>query len=296
MSIILETHIVPEGIDKTRLSDYACGIFEALPSRKSVKKAILRGEFLVNGKAVGTGHWVLPEQEITLLDLELKERRIFELRLEVVHEEEHFAVINKPAGLVVSGNQFRTTENALLYNLQVAKTPDALRYPRPVHRLDAATSGLLLIAKTRTALVNLGQQFENKTIQKCYQAVVAGETPEEGIIDFLIENQTATSRFELVKKVPSLRNGFLSLLNLYPETGRTHQLRIHCAKSGFPIMGDKLYGEEGAILFKKGLFLSAVELKFKHPDNQQLIKIEKPAPAKFQSLLEREAKRFEKYN
>lgn len=289
---IINTHITSPSTKKQRLSDYLIGVFPELPSRKSVKKAIQRGEVLIDGNTVGTGHWVLPEQQIQLLENTQTLPKILELDIPVVYEDDALAVINKPAGLVVSGNQFRTVQNALLYNLTTSNLPDALRLPRPVHRLDAATSGLLLIAKTATAVQDLSQQFATKQVQKRYRAIVSGSTPEEGLVDIPIKNQKSESHFRCVKKVPSLKNEWISLLDLFPKTGRTHQLRIHCAQSGFPIMGDQLYGKKGNILWKKGLFLAAVELQFSHPLNHEKAVIKITEPNKFKLLMEREERRF----
>ena len=162
---ILQSHIVPpSSTPAERISEYARKIFPNIPSRKGIKKAILRNEILLNGKPVETGRWVQPGNQIDWVDLELKMPKILPLKLEVVFEDEHLAVINKPAGIIVSGNQFRTVENALLHNISKSIEKDSLRKPRAVHRLDSPTSGLLLVAKTALAHLKLSQQFEAKTI------------------------------------------------------------------------------------------------------------------------------------
>ncbi|MCB0381582.1 MAG: RluA family pseudouridine synthase [Flavobacteriales bacterium] len=294
--VVLQTHIVPNNIEEQRLYDYAALNFPTLPSRKAIKKAITRGEILVDGKLSSTGWWVKAGQKIELLESAINPPKQYELKLEVVYEDDFFAIINKPAGITVSGNQFRTIQNALIGNINISTAQDALRWPKPVHRLDNPTSGLLLVAKTASALVKLGQQFENKSIQKKYAAIVIGKTPESGTITIEVEGLPATTHFKLVKVVPSLKNEFLSLLELSPKTGRTHQIRIHLAQLGFPIMGDKLYGNEAEILRGKGLFLSAIGLELNHPITNELLKIEIPLPHKFTSLLERENRRWGKYN
>lgn len=294
--IVLETHIVPEGIEAIRLYDYVSQIFLRLPSRKAVKKAITRGEVLVNGEQSFTGFWLKGGEKIELLESDVNPPKGYDLKLEVLFEDEFLAVINKPAGIPVSGNQFRTIQNALIGNVQLSNQEDALRWVKPVHRLDSPTSGLLIIAKTAKALVKLGQLFEQKLIQKKYQAIVIGETPNEGDIDFEIDGLTSLTNYQTIKTVRSLKNGYLSLLELAPKTGRTHQIRIHLSKLGFPIMGDQLYGLDGEVLMGKGLFLTAVELKFIHPITNKELIVKKPAPHKFESLLEREQRRWEKYN
>ena len=279
----------------TRLSDFACGIFEQLPSRKSVKKAIKRQEIFINGAPAETGRWVQIGDLIELTVSEKAPLKIFGLKMEVVFEDDYFAVVNKPAGFPVSGNRFQTIKNALPGNIQPSNQPDALKYPLPVHRLDSQTSGLLLVAKTRTAHGELGKMFEGKTITKHYNALVVGEPKLNGEIQLPIEERPSMSLFEKLKTVPSLRSESVSLMRLIPKTGRTHQLRIHCAHIGHPIVGDKLYGEVGSILKHKGLFLAATYLKFNHPISGKEMELEIDIPNKFEALLEREERRWKKF-
>jgi RluA family pseudouridine synthase len=294
--VVINEHIVPSGIERARLSDYVVGIFPTLPSKKGVKKAIARGEVLVDGEITTTGLWVKPGQKIELLETRRNAPKEYLLDIEVVYEDNFLAVINKPAGIPVSGNQFRTIQNALIGNLNYSSEEDALRWPKPVHRLDNPTSGLLIIAKTAQALMKLGHLFEQREIKKKYVAVVMGELTKKGNVDSKIDGLDAFTQFEKMKSVPSLKNGFLSLVELYPETGRTHQLRIHMAEIGFPIVGDKIHGSEGNVLNGKGLFLAATSLIFKHPITQEEITINIDPPLKFDALLNREKRRWEKYH
>jgi 23S rRNA pseudouridine1911/1915/1917 synthase len=292
---ILQSHIVPPSTPAERISEYARKIFSNIPSRKGIKKAILRNEILLDGKPVETGRWVQPGNQIDWVDLELKMPKILLLKLEVVFEDEYLAVINKPAGIIVSGNQFRTVENALLHNISKSVEQDGLRKPRAVHRLDSPTSGLLLVAKTALAHLKLSQQFEAKTILKKYQAIVIGAIDEAGILEKPIDGKTALTYFKKIKTVPSLKNKWLSLVDLFPQTGRTHQLRIHLSDFGFPILGDAMYGKEGLILKHKGLFLCAVELVFSHPKTGERVVVRINAPPKYETLLRREDRRWQKY-
>jgi 23S rRNA pseudouridine1911/1915/1917 synthase len=292
---ILHSHIVPPNTAQERLSEYARKIFPNIPSRKGIKKAILRNEILLNGKPVETGRWVQPGDQIDWVDLELRIPKILPLNLDVIFEDEYLAVINKPAGIIVSGNQFRTIENALLYNISKSTENDGLRKPRAVHRLDSSTSGLLLVAKTAYAHLKMSQQFEEKTILKKYQAIVIGDIKKVGVLEKPIDGKDAITYFEKIKVVPSLKNKWLSLIDLFPQTGRTHQLRIHLSSLGFPILGDALYGKEGMILKHKGLFLCAVELIFSHPKTNEKMKVEINVPQKYETLLRREERRWQKY-
>lgn len=241
------------------------------------------------------GRWLQSGDVIILVDLEKTPPKPYHLKLDIIYEDEDLAVIYKPAGVNVSGNQFKTIQNALLFNLTPSKNIDALNWPLPVHRLDNQTSGLLLIAKTKLARVKLGQAFEEKTIFKKYQALVIGEINDSGIINLPIHKKEALSFYKSLKVVPSLKNGNLTLLELIPKTGRTHQLRIHCASFDCPILGDKLYGTEGMILKNKGLFLCAVSLEFKHPFTQNKMTFEIPTPYKFIKRMENEKRRYLEY-
>jgi RluA family pseudouridine synthase len=292
---IVESHIVPPRTEKARLSDYLPKIFVTISSRKGIKKAIKRGAVFIDGKPAETGRWVIPGQQIQLVELDVKPIQVFEFPFEVIYEDEHIAVINKPGGIEVSGNKFRTIQNALPYNLQYSNEADALKRFLPVHRLDAPTCGLLLVAKSKSARIHLGKQFEKKEIQKRYQGIVIGNIPEKGKIDLAIERKASRTRFEKVRQVESLKNKYLSLVDLFPETGRTHQLRIHLSKFGFPILGDKLYGEDGMILKGKGLFLCAVELTFEHPSTKKNITLKINPPPKFHNFMNGEKRRWDQY-
>lgn len=157
--IIQETHLVPEGVKNVRLSGYARIAFPSIPSRKGADKLIKRGELRINGKAAGTGDWVAPGQLLERIDSQRNAPKAYHRRLDVVFEDNDLAVINKPPGIEVSGNKFKTVENALSDNLYPSARADALPWARPVHRLDYSTSGLLLIAKNARAQVSLGRQF-----------------------------------------------------------------------------------------------------------------------------------------
>jgi len=262
-----------------------------------VKKAIKKGEIQLNNQITHGGTWLNIDDIITVVDLELTPPKSYHLKLNIIFEDEDLAIIVKPAGINVSGNQFKTIQNALLFNITSSQKLDALNWPLPVHRLDNQTSGLLIIAKTKQARINLGQDFENKTsINKTYQAIVIGKMPLSGNINQPIDSKESITDYKLIKTVQSLKNNFLSLVELYPITGRTHQLRIHCTHIGHPILGDKIHGEPGLILKHKGLFLCAIGLKFKHPITEENLSFKIETPSKFIKRLENEARRFSAYS
>ena len=290
--LLIEQHIVPQDISNVRLSDYCGGIFTQIPSRKGMKKAIDKGEVKVNGEYAGTGKFVNTGDLIELIDLQKTLPKPYELTISVVFEDDFLAVVNKPAGLVTSGNQFKTLQNCLVANLKKSTAVDSLKFPQVVHRLDAPTSGLVLVAKTAQSRIALSKIFEHREIKKTYQAVVIGQPEAEGEINIPVDKKEAFTLYQVSQTVPSLRNTHLSLLNLHPRTGRTHQLRKHLSAIGHPIFGDKLYGQEGEIYKGKGLFLAAIRLEFSHPITAQKMEISVETPHKFSSLLVREERRY----
>ena len=294
--IELDQHIVNENTELIRFVDYVIGVFPQLMTKNAVKKAIKRNELLLNNDIATTGHWMKLNDVIKLVDNENRVLKPFPLAIEIIFEDDYLIVVNKPSGLVVSGNQFRTLENAMVGKIIQSTQKDALKWAKPVHRLDAATSGLLIMSKTATAHRILAKQFENRKIDKTYHAIVMGVFDHaEGEILSPIKNQKSETHYSILKKVLSLRSESVSLVKLKPKTGRTHQLRIHCSETGNPIVGDVLYGEEGNILLHKGLFLAATNLIFNHPIFDELLQINMDIPHKFISLLEREERRWEKF-
>ena len=191
------------------------------------------------------------------------------------------AMVVKPEGIPTVGDASWTAERMLPYYLEpTAGVQGALCRPRPAHRLDLATSGLLCVAKTRRALAALSTAFERRKPRKRYRAVLCGKPEDEvksgsipaagsdtdtrcrGVIDTPLGGRPAVSRWSTVTSAPSDRYGVLTLVDMWPETGRTHQLRRHAAETlRCPILGDKKY----CLLRKdvddsRGMFLCAVEM------------------------------------
>ncbi len=234
-----------------------------------------------NGKCKPILHWMLPAStfEPEAINLSIYDK------VETLYEDREIAVIHKPEGLLsVPG---KDAAQPSVYALMRRKYPEATG-PLIVHRLDMATSGVLLIAKTEFAYHRLQQSFLNHQIQKKYVAIISGkDIPEKGIIslpllpDYLnrprqIVNhehgKEAITEYEILERI----DGFHLRIALYPKTGRTHQLRVHCAHQeglNAPILGDPLYGNEKAAR----LHLHAEEITFEHPLTGKKITIKRKA-------------------
>lgn len=184
---------------------------------------------------------------------------------------------------MVSGNSFKTVANALPQNIEPSNLADATS-PQPVHRLDFATTGVLLVGKTSSSIRALNKMFENKEVKKTYYAVTIGEMKERGEITSEVDGKDSQSNYTICECVPSPRFGKLNLVKLYPETGRRHQLRKHLSSIGNPILGDKIYGIENLILNGKGLYLHAYSLKFIHPFTNAEIFIKDKIPKRFMKI------------
>ena len=282
---ILETHIVPVIYEKIRLQEYAFSVFENIATRSALKKLIKKKLLLIDGRPADTGHWIKAGERIELLADE-SSRKIFKLNFEVLYEDEFIAVVHKPAGYPTNGNYFRTIENALPHNLKRSEHPDALIYPEPVHRLDNPTSGILLVAKTRTARLKFHEDFSEKRIQKTYFALVHGVPKEELLLNSDIEEKNAETLVQLEFPM-KIGDDTYSLVKAIPFTGRTHQIRIHLSEAGYKIVGDPIYGNTEESFFKnKSLFLFAGGIKFLHPILNKELSFEIPLPKRFRNLFQ----------
>ena len=250
-----------------------------------MKKAIDKGFVSVNGTVAGTRKFLTGGETITLSFEEASPNKpVFELKLEVCFENNHLAIINKPPGLLVSGNKKKTIANALAYNLTKSSDSDALTQPKPVHRLDFPTSGLLLVAKTQAAVMALNKLFESRKVKKTYHAITYGEMPTSGTIATEVDKKNAFTEYNVLQTVPSDKFGCLNLVKLFPKTGRKHQLRVHLSSIGTPILGDKDYVKEGFLLKGKGLYLHASTLEFVDPITDRFLSVTKELPKKFRKI------------
>lgn len=215
------------------------------------------------------------------------------LPLDVVFEDEHLVVVSKQAGLLVHpslGVKTGTLLNALAYHLN--RDPRTFVRPGLVHRLDRDTSGLLVVAKTQTALGRLTQHFQRRLVEKRYLAVLGGrvEPDELTIVAPVGRVEAARPPWQVAEggrhaetRLRVLeRRGLRSLVELEPLTGRTNQLRIHCAHAGHAIVGDRLYGGEA----HARLCLHAARLAFRHPATNERLEFSSTLPPEVASALD----------
>jgi len=262
------------------------GIFEATPTKSALKKALKKGHITINDEPAKTGTWITGGERLHIsIPEKASPKKAFNFPLKILYEDDHLAVIHKPAGIAVSGNSFKNVGNALSLNLKISPLADATS-PHPVHRLDHATTGALLVGKTRSSIRALNKAFENKEIAKIYYAAAIGKMEPNGEISHQIDNKESLSSFSVCNTVDSVRFDKLNLVKLEPKTGRRHQLRIHLSSIGNPILGDKDYGTEGLVLMGKGMYLHAFSLQFTHPFSKEQILVDDPLPTKFQKLFE----------
>ncbi len=284
--------------ESIRISDLNTNNIPNVLSKSQWKKMIKKGLVFCDGAQITTSYWLkeYSEIEIKWALYEDQSAKSFPLKLDVVYEDDYIAIVNKPPGLPISGNVFKSLQNALSFNLKRSAAMQVGDQFQTCHRLDYSTSGLVVVAKTKACRKQLGAYFEQRKIDKYYYAILQGKLENKrGEWVQSIDDKHAFSTYQVLKEVPSLKNEFLSLVELSPKTGRTHQLRIHSANNGHCIVGDVKYGKQDQLLKGKGLFLTAYKLKFIHPVNQTPVEVCIDLPNKFEKLLLNEERRYTTY-
>ena len=252
---------------------------------KSALKKALKKKFITVNDVIATTATIIKGGECIRVSIpkEVSPNKKLALLLKVLFEDDHLAVIHKPAGILVSGNSFKTIANALSQNIEPSNLPDATK-PQPVHRLDYATTGVLLVGKTSSSIRALNKMFEYKKMEKTYYAVTIGEMKDEGIIPTEIDSKKSQSNYKVFGTVASKRFGKLNLVQLKPQTGRRHQLRKHLSSINNPILGDAVYGIENLILKGKGLYLHSYSLNFIHPFTHKHVYLKDELPQRFHKI------------
>jgi len=219
--------------------------------------------------------------------------------LDIIHSDEHIIVLNKPAGLVVhpgAGVEKGTLVNALLHHFPGIERVGHPERPGIVHRLDKETSGVMVVARTDKAYSELKRQFKAREVEKVYLGLVRGHVQvDEGRIDWALgRHPRHRQRISIRTKKPksaltlySVKKRFpdFTLLEIKPVTGRTHQIRVHFAASGHPIVGDARYGGKDTAMKPPRLFLHAWHIVFTHPVSKTLLEFYAPLPPEFQDII-----------
>ncbi len=299
--------VVGEEENPARVDKYLSAVLPDI-SRSHLQKLIKDGRLRVNGAPV-KAHRKVCEGDV--LELQLPEPVALDLQpedipVEILYEDKDLLVLNKQPGIVVHpapGHFQGTLVNALLFRTKDLSTINGVLRPGIVHRLDKDTSGCLVVAKNDAAHRGLAEQFENRKVQKTYVAIVAGRMVQEsGVLEMRIgrhpvqrkkmsvrpegQGREARTYYEKIEEL-----GDCTLLELKPTTGRTHQLRVHLAALGFPILGDMQYGKRKLKYSHKEIsvprqMLHAQTLAFCHPVSGQQISVTAPIPQDMEEVMD----------
>lgn len=293
--LILKTNNEGIRIDKT--------IGEEYPelSRNTIQRLIEENKIKVNGNIIKASYKGKLGDEILIEEDEPKEIELKpeNIELDILYEDDDIIVINKPKGMVVhpgNGNTDGTLANAILARCKhsLSGIGGKIR-PGIVHRLDKDTSGVIMVAKNDTAHIGLSKQIQNRQVKKTYIALVRGNIKEnEATINMPIgRSPVDRKKMAVVKngreaithfKVIKILDNF-TLLEVKIETGRTHQIRVHLAQIGYPIVGDMVYSNGKNPFGIKGQMLHAKKIEFIHPITGEKLCIEAPIPKYFEEII-----------
>ncbi len=270
-------------------------------SRSEISKIILNNKVTLNNKIVKKKN--IPVEIDDIIEIIIAEKQNFsdnyipKIELEKLYEDDYFIIINKPSGILVHPGSGRRNETIMdIFHYYYPKTiniPDSDRQGI-VHRLDKDTTGILILAKDQNTMQLFQEKFKNREIQKTYTAIVHGKPRFlNGTLDFSIgrskksktkfvvsddeEARDAITDYSLIKPFEKS-----ALLELYPKTGRTHQLRVHMAHQKTPIIGDITYGKRDN---EKNMFLHASKIEFIHPITNEKISVQCPLPIHFKDKI-----------
>ena len=285
-----------------RLDAFLASSLDGL-TRSQATRLIESGEVAVNGRAVSKSYKLAGGEDIavTLPEPEPVEAVPQDIPLDVVYEDADVIVVNKPSGMVVHpapGHPDGTLVNALLYHCAgtLSGIGGALR-PGIVHRIDRDTSGLIIAAKNDAAHQYLSAQLADHTLARTYECIVVGALREDrGTVDAPIARhptdrkrmaviaggREAVTHWEVIARYPGYTHVRCRL-----ETGRTHQIRVHMAYIGHPILGDTVYGAKKEVPGLTGQCLHAVGLRFLHPRTHEVVELSCPLPDEFTRMLQK---------
>ena len=271
-------------------------------TRSHIQKVMAEGGVTVDGKVVTKASTSVREDAqivVTLPEEIALDIPAQNIPLDIVYQDEHLAVINKPQGMTVhpANNVYTDTlVNALLYHITDLSGINGVLRPGIVHRLDKDTSGLLVVAKNDVAHVELQKQIQQKTCKRIYLALLEGVLKnDQGVVDapigrcpsdrkkmdIVADGRTAQTHYTVVERFKTH-----TLVQFELKTGRTHQIRVHASKClGHPVVGDKTYGYKTQKFALDGQLLHATSLSFVHPHTNEQLTFVAPLPSYFQKVL-----------
>ena len=272
-------------------------------SRSFLQKLIREEQITVNGRPVKANYRLQPEDQVLVIvpDPQLPDILPENIPLDILYEDSDVLVINKPKGMVVhpaAGHYTNTVVNTVMYHCQGNLSGiNGVMRPGIVHRIDRDTTGAIVICKNDQAHQSLAQQLKEHSITRSYRAIVWNNLKEdEGTVDRPIgrhpvdrkkmavnekNGKTAVTHYRVLE-----RFGRFTYIECRLETGRTHQIRVHMASIGHPLLGDEVYGPSGKQPFRlQGQCLHAMTLGFLHPSTGEYVEFEAPLPEYFTQLL-----------
>lgn len=292
--------IVDKESENNRIDKYLAEAFNG-KSRSYIQGLIEKENIKVNGKSIKSNYKVKENDEIVIdmpepLELEVVAE---DIPLDILYEDNDVIVINKPQGMVVHpapGNYTKTLVNALLYHCKDLSTINGVIRPGIVHRIDKDTTGVLVVAKNDEAHNFLSKQLQTHSMKREYIALVEGRLKEDtgtinkpigrnkkdrlkmGIVD---DGKRAVTHYEVLERYKNT-----TLIKCVLETGRTHQIRVHMASIGHPLLGDSLYAcNKNSFKNLQGQTLHAKTIGFIHPRTNEYLEISAPLPEYFKKLL-----------
>jgi 23S rRNA pseudouridine1911/1915/1917 synthase len=317
------TITVPEEAAGQRLDLFLVQHLEEI-SRARVQLLLQQGSVLIDGKPAKASRKLRGGESISILgDPQLTPLRAIaeDIPLDIVYEDADLAVINKPAGMMVHAGSGATEDarnrgtlvNALLHHMGELSSSSGPLRPGIVHRLDKQTSGLIVVAKNDATHAKLSSMFSRRQVRKLYLALVQGNLAQErGTVNLPISRdavrrtrmttrreggRSAVSHWEVLRRIHGPYGSF-TLVSVRIETGRTHQIRVHMASLGHPVVGDTLYGAASSIapapangrlprLVLPRNFLHAAELEFAHPRSGERLSLVSNLPADLKDFMTR---------
>lgn len=296
------TFLIDEETQSTRI-DSVLSLLLPETSRSFIVKLIESGGLMVNGKECTSKKYKVQagdQVELTVPEPEVLKIEAENIPLDIVYEDDHVLVVNKPKGMVVHpavGNYTGTLVNAIMYHCgdRLSSINGVIR-PGIVHRIDKDTSGLLMIAKNDKAHESLSAQLAEHSITRRYVALVHNNfSDDEGTVDAPI-GRDPKNRLRMAVTRENSKNavthwkvlerfGKYTLIEARLETGRTHQIRVHMAHLSHPLVGDMVYGPKKQALTEDGQMLHAKILGFVHPATGKYMEFERPLPESFEKIL-----------